>query len=260
MDNKFKILKNSLLKLEKQGICLAFSGGIDSALLLYICKNMNITAITFESIFQTEDEINEAKIFCRNFKIKHEIIKTFPLKDKKIINNPKDRCYFCKKIFFEKLKVFAKENNLKYIIDGTNFDDLKTYRPGLKALKEMEIISPFAEHKITKQEIREYAKNIGLSIHNKPSTPCIATRFPYNTILTEEKIEIVKQCEKLLKDNGLLSVRVRLHNEIARIEIEKEKFNDFLIIKDNIISKFKELGIKYVTLDLEGLRSGSMDI
>lgn len=260
MNNKFENLKNSLLKLEKQGICLAFSGGIDSALLLYICKDMNIKAVTFESVFQTEEEITETKTFCKEYKINHKIINFFPLNDEKIKNNPKDRCYFCKKLFFEKLKIFAVENNLKYIIDGTNFDDLKTYRPGLKALKELEVISPFAENKITKNEIREYAKNVGLYIYNKPSTPCMATRFPYNTLLVEKNIETVKNCEKILKEYGFISMRVRMHNEICRIEIEKEKFNDFLNIKDSVSLKFKELGVKYVTLDLDGLRSGSMDI
>lgn len=259
MQNKFDELKNYILTLEKQGICLAFSGGIDSTLLLYLCKNKNTLAVTFTSEFQSEEELNLTKQICKEYQIKQEIHKFYPLENEILINNPKDRCYHCKKLFFSKLKDIAKENNLKYIIDGTNYDDLNTYRPGLKALKELGILSPFAQFKITKQEIRDYAKHCKIKTYNKPSTPCFATRFPYNTQLTKDKLNIVKQGEQILLSGGFKSCRLRLHEDLARIEILKDDFEKLLNKKDTLIPKLKQLGIKYITLDLEGFRSGSMD-
>lgn len=279
MKNKFEKLQKFLKTLKKQGICLAFSGGIDSALLLYLCAKADskvpesktktqgqntctsrIIAITFKSEFQTEEEINFTKKFCKDIGINQKIIE-FSILDNNIIqNNPKDRCYHCKKLFFGKIKEFAASNGFQNIIDGTNFDDLSAYRPGLKAISELEIISPFAEFKITKSEIREQAKLLGLEIFDKPSTPCIATRFPYNTHLNPNDIEKVKSGERFLKSFGFENCRLRLHTNIARIEISQEKFGDFLNRKTEILEKLKPLGFKYVTLDISGLKSGSMDI
>ena len=257
MQNKFTQLKNYLIKLNEQGLCLAFSGGIDSTVLLYLCRDLNLIAVTFKSVFQTEEEIAETINLCKFYRVKHQIIEYFPLEDEIIKNNPKDRCYYCKKLMFSKLKDFADG---KSIIDGTNADDLKVYRPGVKALKELGIISPLAEFGITKYEIRAFAQNAGIKIFDKPSTPCIATRFPYGTCLDEESINKVKEGERILKELGFSSSRLRLHNDIARIEVPLEDFQAFLNIKDKIIEKLKKTGFKYITLDLEGLRSGSMDI
>lgn len=256
MLNKFEALKQYLTTLNEQGICLAFSGGIDSSLLLYLCKDLNIEAITFKSIFQTEEEISFTRKFCENYSIKHSIIDFYPLENSVLINNPKDRCYHCKKMMFEKLSETAGNRN---IIDGTNYDDLHTYRPGLQALKELEIISPFAKYEITKQEIRDYAKSAGIEIYNKPSTPCLATRFPYGTKLTKEKFDIVYKGEKFLVQHGFVNCRLRLHGDLCRIEIPQKNFSDLLNKRELILTYLKKLGIKYITLDIEGLRSGSMD-
>ena len=260
MRNKFEQLKFNLQNLEKQGLCLAFSGGIDSALLLFTCKDMNITAVTLHSVFQTDEELYFTKDFCNRLGVRHDVVTFNPLEDDILVNNPVDRCYHCKKIFFTKIKDFAQNNNLKYILDGTNYDDLRVYRPGLKALKELDIISPFAKFQITKQEIREYAKLCGLTIYNKPSAPCIATRFPYNTRLDKNSIEKIKSAEKILKTIGFENNRVRLHNDIARIEIPPDEFNSFTEKRVQIINELKKLDIQYLTLDIEGIRSGSMDI
>ena len=257
MEEKFAGLKNFLKELNKQGICLAFSGGIDSTVLLFLCKDLNLTAVTFKSVFQTEEEIEETTTLCNFYGVKQEIIEYFPLENEIIKNNPKDRCYHCKRLFFSKLKDFAGD---RFIIDGTNADDLKVYRPGLKALKELGITSPLADFDITKQEIREFAKQSGIKIFDKPSTPCIATRFPYGTTLSEDLINKVKAGENLLKNSGFSRCRLRLHQDIARIEIPPEDFSTFLKTKDKIVKALKNLGFKYVTLDLEGIRSGSMDI
>ena len=257
MYEKFAGLRNFLKKVDTYGICLAFSGGIDSTVLLFICKDLNLTAVTFSSVFQTEEEIKETITLCDFYGVKQEIIEYFPLENEIIKINPQDRCYHCKKLFFSKLKDFAGN---RFIIDGTNADDLKVFRPGLKALKELGITSPLAEFGITKQEIREFAKQAGIKIFDKPSTPCIATRFPYGTTLSEDLINKVKAGENLLKDSGFNRCRLRLHQDIARIEIPCENFNAFLESKDKVVKNLKELGFKYITLDLEGLRRGSMDI
>ncbi len=259
MNNKFKLLKSELIKMAEHGICLAFSGGVDSSLLLYLCKNLNITAVTFKTLFLTDDEINNTIKITEKYSVKHIILEVNPLDNENIINNPPDRCYHCKYALFSRLKDFCAKNNIKYIIDGTNADDLNTYRPGLKALKELDIISPFAKFNITKEEIRNFAKELELEFYNKPAVPCIATRFPYNTRLEDKKIETVKQGENILKKYGFSALRVRMHADIARIEVPKEDFDKLLKLSDSIIEKFKKIGFNYITLDLEGLRSGSMD-
>ena len=257
MQNKFEQLKIYLSDLEKQGLYLAFSGGIDSTLLLWLCKDLDVTAVTFKSAFQPKEEIAQTRIICKNYGIKQKIIEYFPLSDNQLKNNPKDRCYYCKKLIFSKLKDYADGRN---IIDGTNYDDLSVYRPGIKALKELGIISPFAKFEITKKEIRDYAKECGINIFDKPSTPCLATRFPYGARLSEQKLLIVEQGEKILHDAGFDSCRLRIHEDIARIEIPQDNFADFINARENIIQKLKPLGFMYITLDMEGLRSGSMDI
>ena len=185
------------------------------------------------------------------------IIKEFnPLAHPELKNNPKNRCYLCKKLFFKELKSIAGS----YLaIDGTNFDDLSAYRPGIAALRELDIISPLAGFKISKSEIRSYAKELGIEIFDKPSTPCLATRFPYGTELTKEKLFIAENGEKLLENSGFKNNRLRIHGDIARIEIPQADFGLFLQKKASIINELKNLGLKYITLDTEGLRSGSME-
>lgn len=260
MYKKFENLIKFLDEKKKQGICLAFSGGIDSTLLLYLCRKTDMLAVTFNSVFQTSKEINLTKKLCEKYNIQQIILDTDILSNSVISENPKDRCYHCKKIIFEQILEIAKKQNKKCIIDGTNFDDLNVYRPGQKALKEFKVISPFADFKITKQEIRDFAKECGIKIYDKPSTPCLATRFPYGTKLTKDKLEFVENGEKFLKNLGFDNCRLRIHGNIARIEINSGKFNEFFQQKDLIIKTLKTDDIKYLTLDIEGFRSGSMDV
>ena len=160
--------------MSKQGLCLAYSGGIDSCVLLYLCKDLDVVAVTFKSLLQDDEEIAFACDLCKTYKVEHKIVEYCPLDDPFIKNNPKDRCYYCKKMFFSKIIDFA---NNRVVIDGTNADDLKVFRPGIKALKELKIHSPFAEFEITKQEIRDFAKHCGIKIYNKPSTPVLRPVF-----------------------------------------------------------------------------------
>lgn len=258
MQHKFQQLKEYLKELDKQGICLAFSGGIDSTVLLFLCKDFNTTAVTFKSVFQSDEEIEEAKDLCQFYRVSQKIIEYYPLDNPIIKNNPKDRCYHCKKLFFSNLKEFAQK---RVIIDGTNSDDLKVYRPGIKALKELEIKSPLAEFGISKKEIRDFARISGIKIYDKPSTPCFATRFPYNTELNETLLDIAKKGEEIIKKYGLKNYRFRIHKDVARIEISLSEMHNFLKYRADIIQELKkETNLKYFTLDLEGLRSGSMDI
>ena len=259
-NNKFERLKDYLSTLEKQGICLAFSGGIDSTLLLLLCKDLNVTTLTFVSEFQTEEEVEFTQNFCEKFGVKHVIISLNMLDDEIIANNPKDRCYHCKKKFFTEIKNYASAHNIKNILDGTNYDDLHTYRPGLRAIEELGIISPFAKFEITKDEIRSYAKSIGLEIYNKPSTPCLATRFPYGAYLSTSMIEQVKSAENILARSGFVENRVRLHGDVARIELPVNRFEDFISQRENLTKELKTIGFRYITLDIEGLRRGSMDL
>lgn len=260
MNSKFVELGNYLNDLKKQGLCLAFSGGVDSSVLLYMCRKMNILAVTFNSDFQTEEEIELTKHLCQKYGVRQIIIEKNVFENPIIWDNPKDRCYHCKKFLFENAVKIAKDNGFANIIDGTNFDDLNVYRPGRKALKELGIISPFVKFEVTKKEIREFAKECGTEVYNKPSSPCLATRFPYGTKFTKEKLKVVEKGEKYLKKIGFECFRLRLHCDIARIEVLPEKFDDFIKLKDNIILELKKLGIPYITLDLEGFRSGSMDL
>ena len=257
MKNKFQKLQAHLQTFKKQGLCLAFSGGIDSVLLMFLCKDMDIVAITLKSVLQDDDEIKKSKDICNLYKIKQKIIKYDPLQNELIRNNHKNRCYYCKKLILNKIKEYAKE---RLIIDGTNADDLKTYRPGIKALEEMGIYSPFTDFKITKSEIRDYAKYCGIKIYNKPSMPCFATRFPYNTNLSCELINTAKKSEKILKKAGFENCRFRIHGDIARIEISLCDMEKFIKYKKNILKELKKLNINYFTLDLDGIKSGSMDI
>ncbi len=260
MLSKFKNLQNYLNDLEKQGLCLAFSGGIDSILLLYLCKDLNILAVTLNSNLQTEEEIKFAQEICNSLQVKHIILDIDIFQNPVILSNPKDRCYHCKKMMFEKIINTANQNGCNIIIDGTNFDDLKVYRPGRKALNELGILSPFTKFEITKAEIRKYAKNLGITSYDKPSTPCLATRFPYGTNLTDKKLQMVENGEKILKQFGFECCRLRLYDNIARIEILPEFFQDFIDKKSEITAALKNIGLKYITLDLEGFRSGSMDL
>lgn len=260
MKNKFVELINYLKNLNEQGLCLAFSGGIDSTLLLYLCKDLNILAITFKSNFQTDEEIELTKKLCKKYEVKQIILEQDVFKNPVILDNPRDRCYHCKKFLFENAIEIAKKNGIINVIDGTNFDDLSVYRPGRKALRELGVVSPFAKFEITKKEIREYARSCGVEIYSKPSSPCLATRFPYGTKLTKENLEIVEKSERILKEYGFECCRLRMHNDVARIEILKEDFEKLLTKKEELVNRLKELDIKYITLDLEGFRSGSMDL
>ncbi len=257
-------LKNRIRQLLEGGICIAFSGGVDSSLLLKIaCEeaiNFPVHAVTFETKLHPSTDLGIAKKIADEVGAIHHVIELNEFENEKILQNPIDRCYLCKKDLFVELRKYADSLGLNNIVDGTNYDDLNAYRPGIRALKELNIISPLAELKIDKSQVREFARKLGLSVSNRPSAPCLATRLPYGTRLDPKILEMIDSGELFLKSLGFNENRIRLHNDIARIELPVTDFDSFIKNQKIITAKLKELGFIYITLDVEGFRSGSMDI
>ncbi|ONI44301.1 TIGR00268 family protein [Candidatus Epulonipiscioides gigas] len=259
-------LENFIRRLIPKGVVIAFSGGVDSSLLLKVASiegkkiGADVYAVTFETKLHPQADLEIAKQIAKNTEVIHDIIFIDELTKTEILKNPIDRCYHCKRFLFEELIKYAKQHNLKYIIDGTNVDDLSQYRPGIKALNELGIISPLAQLKIDKATVRKYAKKLGLNVHNRPSAPCLATRIPYNIKLDMEILKNIDKAETFLKELGFVKNRVRLHKNIIRIEVDRKDIYAIMECSDKIIKYFKGLGFLYITLDLEGFRSGSMDI
>lgn len=243
---------------------IGFSGGVDSSLLLYAAKraNIRVKAITFHSMFYPEIELDKAKDFAKKLDINHEIILFNPLEIENLNNNPKNRCYICKKDIFFKLREIADKENYKAIFDGSNIDDLKDYRPGFKAVEEIGAVSPLIEAKLNKENIRKLLKDNGFEIWNKPSFACYFSRFPYDSNITKEKVMQINFAETEIHNLGLISARVRYHNEVARIEMNNDDFIKCAtdsIIREKIIKVVKKSGFLYVALDLEGYTTGSMN-
>lgn len=253
-------LESRLKELEK--VALSFSGGIDSSFLLFVANKSlakeNVLAIIAKGAMVPRKDYEEAISFLEENNYKYIEILYNPLEVKEFKENLKDRCYYCKKALMSQIKTVAKENGFDILLDGKNADDLKVYRPGNKVAGELGIISPLAELEFSKQNIRDEAKKLRIKIWDKPSNSCLATRVPYNTILSEELLRKIDLSEEILKNLGIKNLRVRAHGEMARIEVQKE---DFKIILENekIIEEIKNLGFKFVTLDLSGIKSGSFD-
>ncbi|MEG0856677.1 MAG: ATP-dependent sacrificial sulfur transferase LarE [Terrisporobacter sp.] len=262
LENKLENLKKHISDMEK--VVIAYSGGVDSNFLLKVAKDTlgdNVLAVTICAMMHSKREIEEAKQYAKYYGVNHIIHEIDKIDLKEFTDNGPLRCYYCKKFIFSTIKEIASEHNIKYILDGTNLSDLDDYRPGLKALEEINVVSPLKNSKLTKEEIRILSKELNVDTYNKPSFSCLATRIPVNNKITEEKLRMIEEGENFLQDNNFNQYRVRLHDDIVRIEVEKKEINKFfdkeMINKINV--KFKEIGFKYVTLDLEGYQMGSMN-
>lgn len=260
-----KKLESLISFLKDKKVIVAFSGGVDSSLLGFISNKYakETLLITEKSLLFPDEEIEEAKKFADQYNIPHLFITRDPLTDETFKNNPKNRCYICKTGLYNDIIKIKESRNFDIILDGSNIDDLSDYRPGMQALQELKIITPYIEFNINKEEIREISRFYNLRVQSKPSMACFSSRIPYNQIINEEKLEMIKEGEKFLKNTfNLKQLRVRLHNEkLARIELLSEDI-PIILNKDNIKrikNEFKKLGFCYITIDLEGYRSGSLN-
>lgn len=250
----------SIIKSQKK-VLIAFSGGVDSSLLAAVSKRIlgrNAIAVTINSPMLPNSEMRDAKKIAKEIGIKH-IIAEDGITEEKISSNPTDRCYHCKKDEISILREIAGKNRIESILAGTNADDFRDYRPGNRAFIEDGISLPLADAGITKSEVREIAKKIGLSNSEKPSMACLASRIPYGERITEDRLKMVEKAEEFIKKLNINQVRVRHYKEIARIEVPEGDFPKILKNKKRIANKLKSIGFKYITLDIEGYRTGSMN-
>lgn len=250
----------SVEKLEK--LAVAFSGGVDSTFLIKIAKEClgdAAIAVTVNSPYIAGWEIDEARALTNRLGVKHYFIELGI--SESILNNPEDRCYKCKKIVFSKIIEFAADKGFHTVADGSNSDDKKDYRPGMKALDELEVKSPLLENDITKEEIRSWSKSLGLETWDKPPYACLLTRLPYNTLVDFRSLEMIERAEKTIIDLGIRAIRVRKHGDIARLEIGKEDMHKILNLElmTEIADLLKTIGFEYVTLDMGGYTMGSFN-
>ncbi|RZN66495.1 MAG: ATP-dependent sacrificial sulfur transferase LarE [Candidatus Methanolliviera hydrocarbonicum] len=258
--NKLEALKENISK--EKNILIAFSGGIDSALLLKVARDVlgkGAFCVILDAKTVPRSEIKDAESFVKNLQVGYDIVKFPILKDKDFIKNSFNRCYLCKKSSSGILKKIALEKGIKRVADGVNLSDLSKYRPGIKASEEEGIWHPFVDLEIEKADIRRISKEIGIPFWDKPSSACLVSRIPYGEEITREKLRMIEKAEEFLKEEGFEVVRVRMYGRMARIEILKDDFDAFFRAKEEIAKELKRIGFKYVTLDLEGYRSGSMD-
>jgi len=244
---------------------LAFSGGVDSSLLLKAAAEAmgpRLIAVTAVSETYPPAELIAAKEFARSVGVAHRVLRTEELSSEEFVSNTPERCYHCKQELFAKLRKIADAEGIAAVIEGSNTDDLNDHRPGRKAAQEFSIRSPLVEAGLSKQEVREMARKLGLAVWDKPSLACLSSRIPYGTRITTEILEMVQSAEDQLRVLGFRQVRVRHHGDIARIEVLKDDFPRITSpdICKKITAAFKEIGYAYVCLDLEGYRTGSMNI
>jgi len=262
LEKKYEKLKWILQDLDS--VVIGFSGGVDSTFLLKVAKDTlgeKVLAVTARSSTYPEREFLEAKEYAKSFGAKHEVIVSEELDIEGFSQNPIDRCYHCKNELFSKIQEVAREKGYKNVLDGSNLDDVGDYRPGMKAAKELGVRSPLKEAELTKEDIRTLSKQLNLPTWDKPAFACLSSRFPYGNEITEEKLSMVEKAEEYLRSLGMIQTRVRHHENIARIEVdpkERKKFFDENLL-DEIGESLKKLGFTYVTLDILGYRSGSMN-
>lgn len=262
LERKYGQLKDRIASEEKAAV--AFSGGVDSVFLLYAAREAlgdRVLALTVSLHAVPKRELAEAKKFCHENGIRHRVESVDEFSIEGFADNPPDRCYLCKKALFTKMKKLAEEEGFPVLMEGSNLDDQGDYRPGLRALRELQIQSPLKDAGFTKDEIRKMSRRLGLPTWEKPSMACLASRFVYGERITPEKMDMVENAEEYLTELGFVQRRVRMHGTLARIELLPEDIGRMM--EDGRYQSVQErlaaLGFSYVTLDLKGFQSGSMN-
>lgn len=262
-------LQEKLAKLEEYirergSLAIGFSGGVDSSFLLAVAHEVlgdNVIAVTGADASVPEREVNEAIAFCKERGIRHIICKVDPLQEEGYRNNSPDRCYFCKHGIFTEVKRIADEYGIKYMAEGSNMDDIGDYRPGLRAAAELSVKSPLREARLNKSEIRIISRAMGLPTWSKPAYACLASRFVYGEEITEKKLHMIDRAEQFLIEHGFFEERVRMHGNIARIEVPPVDITRLAAdgVREEVYEELRKIGFLFVTLDLKGYRLGSMN-
>ena len=245
-------------------VAIGFSGGVDSSLLLAVAHNVlgdNVIAVTGVDDSVPERELKEASNFCKERGIRHIVCKVNPLQEEEYRSNGPDRCYYCKYGIFTEIRKIADDNGISYMAEGSNMDDIGDYRPGFKAVAELSVRSPLREAGLYKQDIRLISKAMGLPTWSKPAYACLASRFVYGEEITKEKLNMIDRAEQFLIEQGFFEERVRLHGQLARIEVPAEDIKRLASdkVRESVYKKFKEIGFLFVTIDMQGYRLGSMN-
>jgi uncharacterized protein len=256
--NKFKKLCNEIKEC-KSGV-IAFSGGVDSALLVFLGHKImhDMLAVTADSPTISRSELSDARDFVNKFKINNRVISINELEDQRFVKNDGQRCFFCKDSLFRNLEEIRIKEHYDCIIDGSNYDDLSDFRPGWEAAQKNNVKSPLVDAKIKKDDIRKISESLNLPTWDKPQMACLSSRFPTGTPITQENLKKIEKAEELVKGLGYYDVRVRFHGDLAKIEIGTSDEIDLEKLQ-NLVPEIKKLGFKYVTLDLQGFRSGSLN-
>lgn len=259
LDQKYSTLV-SILKKSRSAL-LAFSGGVDSSFLLRVLKisGIRFLAITGNSETVPEKDLQQAISFADQQEVAHRVIETKEMLNESFVSNPPDRCFFCKQELFKRLKQLAEEDAYAEVFDGSNSDDLKDYRPGIRAARMYGVRSPLAEAGLSKEEIRQLSRKLGLATWNRSSSPCLSSRFAYGQRITLPMLRRVERAEEFLKSTGIGTVRVRIHDDVARIEVQESEISLLLKNRQAVADTLRTLGFNFICLDLEGFRSGSMN-
>ncbi|MGI6006157.1 MAG: ATP-dependent sacrificial sulfur transferase LarE [Ruminococcus sp.] len=265
LESKRKRLERMMDEITGKDCCVAFSGGVDSSLILKTAvmaagkKGSKVAAVTFDTALHPAADISFARETAGQMGADHYVITVNELEEPEILNNPVNRCYLCKRMLFGKLLEFASDHGFSVVLEGTNKDDEGQYRPGIQAVEELGIVSPLRQLGFSKTEVRALAAELGIAAADRPSAPCLATRLPYGTRIDADILEKIDRGENFVRKLGFRNVRLRLHGDIVRLEVDREDFPMLIEKAELICCQLKKTGFSYITMDLEGFRSGSMD-